>query len=127
MCNSHTILTYPHTLMARSRGLALTSRVASRIMTAEEREAGDIWQEGLDEEFAAIEGNTSSGEEGNTSDEDSDGVDLNSNPLHSSPTRSLAWLTLRDQRMRATDFAKSPIRCYLSKKSKLYARAPMRA
>jgi len=27
---------------------------------------------GLDEEFAAIEGNTSSGEEGNTSDEDSD-------------------------------------------------------
>lgn len=40
-------------------------------MTAEEREAGDIWQEGLDEEFAAIEGNTSTGEEGNTSDEDS--------------------------------------------------------
>jgi hypothetical protein len=42
-------------------------------MTAEEREAGDIWQEGLDEEFAVIEGNTSSGEEGNISDEDSDG------------------------------------------------------
>jgi hypothetical protein len=42
-------------------------------MTAEEREAGDIWQEGLDEEFAAIEGNTSSGVKGNTSDEDSDG------------------------------------------------------
>ena len=42
-------------------------------MTAEEREAGDIWQEGLDEEFAAIEGNTSTGKEGNTSDEDLDG------------------------------------------------------
>jgi hypothetical protein len=42
-------------------------------MTAEEREAGDTWQDGLDEEFAAIEGNISSGEEGNTSDEDSGG------------------------------------------------------
>ena len=43
-------------------------------VTAEEREAGDIWQEGVDQEFAAIEGNTSSGVEGNsTSDEDSDG------------------------------------------------------
>jgi len=72
MSNSHTILTYPHTLVvARSRGLALTRRVAhkdailSRVST--------LSFLGLDEEFAAIEGNTSSGEEGNTSDEDSDG------------------------------------------------------